>query len=257
MISWLTVLSANCQGLQDYKKRYDVINYLKKKNPAVICLQDTHLITKDEYNLRSLWGNDCYVHGKRTNARGVATLINNNFEYDIRNVNKEFDDVLIIDLRISDIEVRLINIYAPNNDSPIFFQNIEDSVKNNPQDYVIICGDYNLVLNPTIDCFNYINVNNPNARNKVLALISEHSLLDAFRYFNVNKRKYTWKKRQPVKQARLDYCLISRNLSDLTANCYIIPGYRSDHAIVKLDLLINKFKKGKGIWKFNINWLKY
>ena len=100
-------------------------------------------------------------------------MINNNFEYSIH------DDVLIIDLRISDIEVRLINLYAPNNDSPNFFQNIEDLVKNNQQDYVVICGDYNLVLNPTIDCSNYLNINNPRARNKVLDLLSEHSLLDA------------------------------------------------------------------------------
>ena len=36
------VLSANCQGLQDSKKCFDVINYFKESNAGIICLQDTH-----------------------------------------------------------------------------------------------------------------------------------------------------------------------------------------------------------------------
>ena len=39
-------------------------------------------------------------------------------------------------------------------------------------------------------------------------------------------------------------------------NCKIKPGYRSDHSIVELNVLVNSFQKGKGIWKLNCELLK-
>ena len=43
----IKIISANCQGLRDGSKRADVLNYLPQKKPNIICLQDTHLISKD------------------------------------------------------------------------------------------------------------------------------------------------------------------------------------------------------------------
>ena len=36
------ILSANCQGLVLVEKRVDVLNYLKRKQCQIDCLQDTH-----------------------------------------------------------------------------------------------------------------------------------------------------------------------------------------------------------------------
>ena len=38
----IKVLSANCRGIKDKKKRYDVLNYLQNMSADIICLQDTH-----------------------------------------------------------------------------------------------------------------------------------------------------------------------------------------------------------------------
>ena len=43
---------------------------------------------------------------------------------------------------------------------------------------------------------------------------------------------------------------------DYIEHCDIIPGYRSDHSIVKMHLTINKFDRGKGTWKFNCKLLE-
>ena len=40
---------------------------------------------------------------------------------------------------------------------------------------------------------------------------------------------------------------------DLITQCYIKAGYQSDHSIVCLEMIKNKFQIGKGIWKFNNN----
>ena len=43
---------------------------------------------------------------------------------------------------------------------------------------------------------------------------------------------------------------------DLINQCYIKAGYQSDHSIVFLEIVENKFQIGKGIWKFNNSLLK-
>ena len=63
-------------------------------------------------------------------------------------------------------------------------------------------------------------------------------------------------KKNPLKQARLDYILISNTFSDLVHSCNIQPGYRSDHSIVEMKITINKFVRGRGTWKFNSSLLK-
>ena len=77
----------------------------------------------------------------------------------------------------------------------------------------IICGDFNLVLCPELDYCNYLHVNNPKSREKVLELIEERSLIDPYRQLYPDSFRYTWRKKNPFKQARLDFFLfIESNL---------------------------------------------
>ena len=57
----IKVLSANCQGLQNIKKRTDVLSYFKETNANIVCLQDTHLIDDDIMVVKELWNNDVYL----------------------------------------------------------------------------------------------------------------------------------------------------------------------------------------------------
>ena len=43
---------------------------------------------------------------------------------------------------------------------------------------------------------------------------------------------------------------------DIVQSCKILPGYRSDHSRVELDLFHNSFTKGKGIWTLNCSLLR-
>ena len=120
----IVVLSANCQGLQDHKKAYDVLHYYKDIKPDILCLQDTHWVSEDESRIRSIWGNECFLNGCKTNARGVAIFLGDQFEFKVHNVHKDTEGSLIaIDIKISDYEIKLINVYGPNKDSLCFITN--------------------------------------------------------------------------------------------------------------------------------------
>ena len=67
-----------------------------------------------------------------------------------------------------------------------------------------------IVINPEIDSFNYLHINNPKARQIVLNLLEEENFKDVWRIMNEDSRKYTWRRLNPIKkQARLDYFLVS------------------------------------------------
>ena len=141
MMSNLLVLSANCQGLTDRKKHVDVVNYLLDKNHSILCLQDTHWTSKDEKEIKTIWKGECYLNGNKSNARGVAILINNNFEYSINSVYRDTaGNVLTLDMLINGLKIKILNVYAPNTDSPEFSDALGTNIQNGEQDHTLICG---------------------------------------------------------------------------------------------------------------------
>ena len=252
----IVVLSANLRGLQDARKREDVLNYYKELDPNILCLQDTHWTNKNIPDIKRIWNGEIVINGSSTNSRGVAILFSKNFEYEITNINKDTNgNLLDINITTNDLNVKIINIYAPNTDSPEFFSEIDNILYENNQDYTIVCGDFNLVLNPLMDARNYLNLNNPQARQTLLNTIETHNLCDIYRQKHPTIKRYTWRRTKPIKQARLDYFIISETLVDLVNNISILPGYRSDHSIIKLSLQITKFIRHKGRWQFNTSLL--
>ena len=145
------ILSVNCQGLGDIAKRRDVFNYLRSLNYNIYCLQDTHFSSDIENDVRNLLGFQCYFSSFASNSRGVAILINNNFDFKL--VSEKGDicgNYLLLKMIIDNHEVVLCNIYGPNTDSPQFFENIRSHIDDMQCQNIIWCGDFNLVLNPSL-----------------------------------------------------------------------------------------------------------
>ena len=163
---------------------------------------------------------------------------------------------IIVQLNMCGLNILLLNIYSPNTDKPEFYEEIKDKIDNADFDHVIICGDLNLFLDQNLDCDKYINISNPKARGKVKSSMNTFDLRDIFRERHPEIRHYTWRRRNPFKQARLDYFLISNNLTDMISKADIIPGYRSDHSIIELNITTCKFTRGRGLWKLNTTLLK-
>jgi exonuclease III len=131
---------------------------------------------------------------------------------------------------IENKRISLITIYCPNEDSPVFYQNMSDTLTKLNNKEMIIVGDFNLVLDKERDYYNYLHINNPKVREKVLELIDYFNLIDVCREFHPDVNKYTWRKPTPLKQARLDFFLASESLLPDVLNCNILTSYRSDHS---------------------------
>ena len=149
------------------------------------------------------------------------------------------------------VRVLIINLYAPNEDSPEFFNNLFGEIGKMDVKNIIMTGDWNLVQDFNLDTLNYKKLNNPKSNKIVMEFKNKLDLIDIWRYNHINERQFTWKQLFYKKMARLDYFLISESLLDIYADSKIKNSYKSDHSPINLKLNISKHKRGKGNWKLN------
>ena len=152
----------------------------------------------------------------------------------------------------------LVNIYAPNEDVPAFFSNIDGLIGDQGDLPIIIAGDWNLVMDHSVDTYGYRRKNHPRAGGKVLEIMQQRDLVDIYSYRvrHMGERRYTWSVVNPdTSQARLDLVLISEELCAMTVDADIVPGYRTDHSLIYLTLNYAEQSKGRGLFKFNCSLL--
>ena len=114
-----------------------------------------------------------------------------------------------------------------------------------------------MVLDQRVDTYGYRRINHPRARDKVLEILKQRNIVDIYRVRHMDVRRYTWRVMNPeMKQARLDFFLISEELCAMTVDIDIAPGYRTDHSLICLTLNYAEQSKGKGLFKFNCSLLR-
>ena len=160
---------------------------------------------------------------------------------------------IILDISIFQQRCTQVTLYGPNADSPEFFTNLKENLinwklSNQP---IMLCGDWNVVLNYHNDTINYLKENNPNAQKSVLELIDTFELDDVYRDQEPAGRSYTWSAYSNLKQARLDYFLVSTDLAGLVESIQTCAGYRMDHSLVVMNMIFTHQERDRGFWKFN------
>lgn len=173
----VSILSVNAQGLGDKNKRKDVFNFLKEKKASIYFIQDTHFTDSEVKHIYIEFGYTSYFSNNSSNSRGVAIFIDNKLDFKMNSIFTDKEgNLIILDCLINNKNITLVNLYGPNKDSPQFYNLIKDKIQemNNP---CIIAGDFNLVLNPSIDYHDYLHINNPKARDSVLELIIDNNLV--------------------------------------------------------------------------------
>ena len=111
-------------------------------NTNIVGLRDTHWISSDLRSITAHWNDESFISGPRTNARGFAILLKNNFEYQILKTECLSENLMTLTLKIAnDFVLKIVNVYAPNNDDPEFFEVINQHIAKADYDYILICGE--------------------------------------------------------------------------------------------------------------------
>ena len=250
----IKVLSLNVRSMRDYNKRKIMYKYFRDHNADIIMLQETHITNDVAKRWKTEWGGQWYNSFGESNARGVSILMNKKFEHQIINNKKDENGRLIMcQFRHDQEKYTLLNVYGPNDENVTFIQQIKQWVKN-IEGQIIIGGDWNIILDPEIDSQGR-NITHVQAREELKNLL-ENDFYDVWRCHNPDIRKLTWYKLNPRPIfSRLDFFLINTNAMNSTETCSIIPGMKTDHSAITINLNVDNFERGPGIWKLNLEHL--
>ena len=158
-------------------------------------------------------------------------------------------------MKIDNKILTLVNIYAPNNDNPTFFQNLLDRILSFECEEVIMGGDFNLVMDVQKDKKGGNVTMHRNSLKEVQNIVNSLDLIDVWRTLNPDAKRFTWQRTKPEVHCHLDYLMISSSLATAITNADILPGYKTDHSLITIHLASNSNPRGPGFWKLNTTFL--
>jgi len=243
---------------------HEITNYIKYSNPDVLMIQEIKTEDKNfPYSDFKNLGYDSHVYGQKS-YNGVALLTKikiNNVKTDFILDKRKQSRIISCNLNYKSKKIELINIYAPNGNPigtekydykkdwyKLFIKNIKEILIKNKN--IIIGGDFNIIPED-IDVYESKKYENDalfklEIRKKFRELINL-GFQDMYRYFNKNKRDYTfwdymsgaWAKNNGM---RIDHFLISNNLLNNIRNVIIDKKPRSrikpsDHTPIELEII--------------------
>ena len=252
-------ITFNCNGLGNKGKRQKVFTYLRDKlKNGFVFLQETHSVQNLEEEWKSQWGGDIFFSHGKSNSTGCAIAFSRNFSAKI--ISQAKDDngrLLILEASIQDKKYLLINFYNANTEldqlnvldlliSKLDGLDIDTSCK------PIFGGDFNLIFDTTLDASG----GNPSLKKRALAkLIKILQNLDATDIFRVRHpllKHFTFHRKNPTIQRRLDFFFTANVLQEYIGVVKILPSFMSDHSPVFISVNHqSEFTRGRYGWKFN------
>ena len=175
-------------------------------------------------------------------------------------VSKHIDNdgrYIILNVLIDNNPIVLVNYYAPNNESEQVkileeLNHIFDTLDNYEDTKYIWRGDFNMILNTYLDADGGSPAIKIKSAAKLLSVMSNNDLCDIFWIRNPETQHYTWHRKTPFKQKRLDFFLVSDSIQGNVQLVDIIPSVGSDHSATKIILYsLRENSRGCSYWKFN------
>ena len=246
----LKVVSLNTRGMRNGVKRRKIFRFFRKHKADIGMLQETHGDSKSEFLWQAENGQKMYFANGRMNAKGVAVVLSKKCSKEVTEVVRDIEGrFLLLKLRHNDHTYCIANIYAPNEDNPLFFENIMEETKKLDCIFTIIGGDFNVVRDAKKD--RSVNlVYHPRAKNVIDTWMEDFS--DVWRDMHPTEKMFTWMKhRNTPSWSRIDYFLVSSSMKSKCTAATIEPSMCSDHSLITLKINIAETKRGPGSWKFN------
>ena len=252
------IISFNVRGIRDSVKRRTIFRHAHVKYPLhIVILQETHSSAENEKQWKAEWGgNILFAHGEKT-AKGVCALVPKSFQGSVNWLKSEQEGrTIVLKINFNQITLNVLGVYAPTQSNErvqeAYYQKLGDIIRNLDTTLpTVVCGDFNVHLS-VADTDN-IRFRETRPNKTLRAIMADMDLIDIWRELNPSKRRFSWRRCQPLQQSRIDYFLISKDLftSQRVIRADIDPGVRSDHSIIVLEIIMAFGKRGPGLWRFN------
>ena len=252
-------------------KRRELFNNLRHNNDVVF-LTETKFKQQNVNIYRQEWSSGMYnscTPEDRAQA-GVSILFGKGLDITIGDQDHGSDSEGRLVWVLGELKARkilFVGIYAPSDgDNDQFFEDtVFPVLVNKNYDHVVICGDWNLGLDTSLDYNNYASNSpkRPKCRESILKYMNSCDLIDIYRELHPTGQDFSWRQwndagRRSAKEARLDYFLVDSNLASYVQTIGPSEPFAKpyDHKPVIMVLDFDKVTRGPGFWKFNNHMLK-
>lgn len=261
----LSLFSLNARGLKNNIKRKALFLFSKRHKVDFCFFQESHSTSKDAKFWRTQWGNDIWLSHGSEHSAGVA-IMKYNFNGNVLETDIDpSGHFLLIIIVVNQCIVIIVNIYGYNSvaDNCAFFnmldQKLSVAIKKYPTAFIILGGDFNIVMNNMLDRYPPRKAASPSSY--LLALIDKFDLVDIWREMYPDIIQYTWSNKDHSRQSRIDYWLISKTLKDNNISTSISNSPLTDHNAIYIFINLSQsttINNNKSlIWKLNNSLLKY
>uniref|UniRef100_A0A8C4S3X3 Reverse transcriptase domain-containing protein n=1 Tax=Erpetoichthys calabaricus TaxID=27687 RepID=A0A8C4S3X3_ERPCA len=245
-------VSWNVKGLNHELKRKKVCSHLTGLNAKIVFLQETHLLTKDQFRLQKDWTGQMFHSSFIKKTRGVGILIHRTVPFVASEVVSDPEGRYVMVMgNLYNSKMILINVYAPNVDDKEFMQNLFASIPNVNTHKIIMAGDFNCVLNPLLDRTPVTGGTTSNTAKVITQFLNDHNLSDPWRFLNPNSRTYSFYSPVHYSYSRIDYFFIDNNFLPTIKSCKYDTIVISDHAPLVLELKSLSPSHSPHRWRLN------
>ena len=251
----MKIISYNVNGIRAALKK-GFSEWLKYSDPDVVCLQEIKA-QKDQIDtsiFEELGYNHYWFSAQKKGYSGVGILsktIPNNISYGTGISSMDYEGRI---LRVDFDECSVMSLYLPSGTNIKrldfkfnFMKEFQDYINTLKKEFprIVISGDYNI-------CHKAIDIHDPIRNKNTSGFLPEERLwfdnflnngfIDSFRMLNTEPHNYSWwsyraNSRSNNKGWRIDYNLVSEELSSYIDNSFIMPdAFQSDHCPAGLIL---------------------
>ena len=136
-----------CKWIKCPNQIHRIVEWIRKHDPHICCLQETHLRTKDVHTLKVKGSKQIFQANGQGKKAGVAILISDKIDLQTRAIKRDPEGhFIILKGRIHQEGINIVNIYAPNIGTPKDMKKILEDFKKDIDSNTIIVGYFNTPL---------------------------------------------------------------------------------------------------------------
>ena len=144
MNKYVSTVTLNVNGLNAPIKRHRIAEWIRKHDPHICCLQETHLRTTDLHRLKVKGQKQIFQANAQGKKAELPMFILDKIDLKTRAIKRDSEGHFIIPKgRIHQEDINIVHIYAPNIGAPKYIQKILEDFKKDIGSNTIIVGDFN------------------------------------------------------------------------------------------------------------------
>lgn len=244
-------ISWNVRGINHPIKCNRVLTHLSHLKVNIAFLQETHLKNADHLKIKKQLVGQIFHSKFNCKARGTAILIHKSIPFIVSNVISDPNGrYVVVTGSLFNTPLILANVYAPNWDDIDFFRKFLHSLPNMDTHQLILGGDMNTVMSPSLDRSSTKTLSSSKSSLVLQSYLDTYGVVDVWRFLFPSTSQYSFF--SPVYQtySRIDYFFVDKKLLSKVRSCTYSGIVISDHSPLLLEL---SFPNQKCMYSWRLN----